>query len=64
MTWQPFSEIPDEGEFLVYLEAPMLNTRFHTMWRHPNETFIGGRFSYNCPKVTHFMALPAPPEVP
>jgi hypothetical protein len=29
--WRPIETCPAEGEFLVYLEAPMLNTRFHTM---------------------------------
>jgi hypothetical protein len=59
--WRPIETCPAEGEFLVYLEAPMLNTRFHTMTKHPNLTIIGGHFNYDSPKPTHWAPL-TPPE--
>lgn len=60
--YYPVEEMPETGEFLVYLERPMLNTRYHTMTRHPNLTIIGGHFNYDCPKVLMFAFLNSPDE--
>ena len=60
--WQPIETAPSEGVFLVYLEKEMLSSRVHsTRWRS-NVKVIGGLLHFECPKPTHWMPLPNPPQ--
>lgn len=65
MGWLPIDSAPRNGEpFFVLLEEKMLHSRIHTATFHPNVECIGGRFSFDAPKATHWLpqtALPAPP---
>ena len=56
--WLPIKDMPAEGEFLVKLEKQFGQSKYHVMVKHPNVSFIGGAFSFDAPKPTHFMYIP------
>jgi len=59
--WRPISEIPEQGQFLVYMPEEERAPVQVAQWR-PNVKVIGGLFSFDCKPITHFMELPAPPN--
>lgn len=46
------------GQWLVMLE----DGKRHVMVKHPNITIVGGHFSFDMPKVTHYAPLLEPPK--
>lgn len=63
MTWRPIETVKKNGKpILVYLETEMLGSRVHAATLKPNVSIVGGLFSFDAPKMTHWMPQPAAPE--
>lgn len=60
--WNLMKDCPDEGTFFVLMEEPchVHGSRIGIMRRHPNVTFVNGRFDYEGPEVTHFAYMGTP----
>ena len=53
---------PPMGNCLVYLAGDLLKKRIHSATYHPNIVTIGGVFSFDAPKVTHWRPMPDAPS--
>lgn len=62
LDWKPIKTIPKSGNFLVYLEEPMHGSRIQAADWHPNIKIIGGLFSFDVPKATHWAEMPDGPQ--
>jgi hypothetical protein len=61
MEWQPIETAPDDGtEFLAFL--PNERRKIQVSWQIGNgDMVIGGCFSFDTTKPTHWMPLPESP---
>jgi hypothetical protein len=55
-------EMPEDGDFLVYLETKTFGSRVEVAHCHTNMSIIGGHFKFDMPKVTYWMPLSEPPK--
>lgn len=66
MEWQSIETAPKDGTpVLVLMKEPgrLDGSRVQVAVEYPNGyALIGGRFAFDCPKPTHWMPLPPPPE--
>ncbi len=71
MNWKPMSTAPTEGFFLVFLAAPMLGSRVHTMRIAADSSgkmrfaTIGSLFAFDAPKPLLWAPIqePTPEEI-
>lgn len=60
--WQSIESAPMDGTpILVWLEAPMLRSRYQIAIFRPNVSIIGGVFAFDAPKPLGWQPLPEPP---
>jgi len=62
-SWQPIETAPrDRTPILVYLANSHLGSRIQVAVLHKNVSLVGGNFSFDAPKMTHWQPLPEPPD--
>ena len=59
MEWISVEDVPiSDGDWLVLVE----DGKMHVAHIRENLSVVGGYFSFDMPKITHYHPLPEPPE--